>query len=133
VLQVFRSQREVLLAISAESISAAVARGEVVPVPAGYRWARPPGRTVRWVYTLYFVQSKVRATSRWAKYMFTFEGWLDYIARKIERRAGFKVEVSERERRWPLIFLWPKMFWVLRTVKESELDPSEDGEAPHER
>ena len=133
VLQVFRSQREVLLAISEESISAAVVRGEVIPCPAGYRWARPPGRTVRWVYTLYFVRSKARATSRWFKYMFTFEGWLDYIARKIERRAGFKVEVSERERRWPLIFLWPKMFWVLRTVKESEPDPSEDGGAPHER
>jgi hypothetical protein len=79
------------------------------------------------VYTLYFVQSKVRATSRWFKYMFTFEGWLDYIARKIERRAGFKVEVSERERRWPLIFLWPKMFRVLGAVKEAQPDPSENG------
>jgi hypothetical protein len=128
VLQVFRSQRQDILAIAGESLAAAEKRGEVVRCGGGYRWARPPGRTVRWVYTLYFARSKARATARWFKYMFTFEGWLDYIIRKIERRAGFKVEVDERERRWPLIFLWPKLFRVLRTVREAGPSPPRNGE-----
>jgi hypothetical protein len=50
--------------------------------------------------------------------MITFDGWLDYIQRKIERRGGMEVEIEERERRWPLIFLWPKVFLVLRSLKD---------------
>lgn len=126
VLQVFQSQRETLLAIAGESLAAAEERGEVVPCAGGYRWARPPGTAIRWAYSLYFAQSKARATARWFKYMFTFEGWLDYIVRKIQRRAGFKVEVEERERRWPLIFLWPKLFRVLRAIREAGSPPYED-------
>ena len=82
-----------------------------------YRWARRPGKGSWLLYTLYFTASKARATARWFKYMVTFDGWLDYILRKIERRAGFEVKIEERERRWPLIFLWPKLFVVLRALK----------------
>jgi hypothetical protein len=35
-------------------------------------------------------------------------------ARVIARRAGLSVEVTEREKRWPFVFLWPKLFVVLR-------------------
>lgn len=118
--QVFESQREVLTAIAGESLAAAVARGEVLSTPSGYRWRRAPGRTLRWAYSLYFLGSKARATARWFKYMVTFEGWMEYIVRKINRRAGFEVEVTERERRWPLIFLWPKLFRVLAAVKAAD-------------
>jgi hypothetical protein len=120
VEQVFQSQKETLTAIAGESLGAAVDRGEVVQTPTGYRWRKPPGGVLRWVYSLYFLGSKARATARWFKYMITFEGWMDYIVRKIERRLGFEVEITERERRWPLIFLWPKLFRVLSAVKATE-------------
>ena len=117
VAQVYESQKETLVAIAAEALAAAEERGEIVEGAGTFRWTHPPSRSSWVFYTLYFMTSKARATARWFKYMITFEGWLDYIQRKIERRAGFEVEIVERERRWPLIFLWPKLFLVLRNLK----------------
>jgi hypothetical protein len=68
----------------------------------------------------YFTISLVRATARWAKYMITFEEWLDYLLRKIERQTGHSFDISPRERRWPLIFLWPRM---LRFIREKDRTP----------
>jgi hypothetical protein len=118
VFEVFKAQREVLVGIGREALEAAEERGEVHEEDGTYRWAREPGKGSWTFTTLYFMTSKVRATTRWFKYMITFDGWLEYIQRKIERRAGFEVEIEERERRWPLIFLWPKLFLVLRTIKD---------------
>jgi len=131
VLQVFQAQEETLVGIAKESLDAAVQRGEAFLEADSYRWTKKPGMGSRAYYTLYFLTSKVRATARWFKYMITFDGWLDYVVRKIERRAGFEVEIKERERRWPLIFLWPKLFYVLRRVKnpEASVKPETHGRA----
>jgi hypothetical protein len=59
----------------------------------------------------YFARSLVRTTARWGKHMLTFEGWRDYIVRKIERRVG---ELRPRERRHPLVFLWPRLYRHVR-------------------
>ena len=126
VIQVFQAQKETLTAIARESVDAAVERGEAFQDAGTYRWAKVPGRGAWVYYTLYFLTSKVRATARWFKYMITFDGWLDYVVRKIERRAGFQVEIEERERRWPLIFLWPKAFRVLRRFKKSQAPSSSE-------
>ncbi len=126
VFQVFQAQKEVLTGIARESLEAAEARGEVIQESGIYRWTRRPGKRAWAFTTLYFITSKVRATTRWFKYMITFDGWLDYIQRKIERRAGFEVEIDERERRWPLIFLWPKLFFVLRSIKEPDPPTNSD-------
>lgn len=50
---------------------------------------------------------------RLLKALFTFEGGLDYIAWKLERHTGRKVEIPERVRRFPLLFVWGFM-WRLR-------------------
>jgi hypothetical protein len=123
VVQVFQSQKDTLVGIAGESLAMAARKGQVQEDSGTYRWTRPPGKASWAFYTLYFFTSKARATARWFKYMLTFDGWLDYIQRKIERRAGMEVEIEERERRWPLIFLWPKLFLVLRGVKKR--DPSQ--------
>jgi hypothetical protein len=47
--------------------------------------------------------------------MALYDDWQDYLLRKLERRSGVRVELTERERRWPLIFLWPKAIRYLRT------------------
>ena len=61
-------------------------------------------------------RSKVRATLRWAKYVALYDDWLDYVVGKIARRSGVAIqEPSSRERRWPLIFLWPKAIRFLRS------------------
>ena len=49
---------------------------------------------------------------RLVKALFTFEGGLDYIAWKLERHSGEKIDIPDRVRRAPLIFLWG-FFWDL--------------------
>jgi len=128
VVKVFEAQRDTLVGVARESLGAAAERGEVFQESGTYRWARPPRKSVWAFYTLYFGISKARATARWFKYIITFEGWIEYVQRKIERRAGFEVVIEERERRWPLIFLWPKLFLVLRTLKDPDSSSTSDNE-----
>jgi hypothetical protein len=56
-----------------------------------------------------------RATARWVKHTVTFEGWLDYIVAKAARHTGQPIALTERERRWPWIFLWGRLVRHLRT------------------
>ena len=55
---------------------------------------------------LYFLRSKLRATARWLKHVVTFDNWLDYIARKVERRTGMRMEIGPWERRLPYLLLF---------------------------
>jgi len=92
-------------------------RGEVVAV-AGDRpaWARarPVTKLERLRWRAYFAVSKARATARWTKHVLSFEGWLDYILRKAARHTGQTIELQPCERRWPLLFLWGRLFRYLR-------------------
>jgi hypothetical protein len=78
-------------------------------------YAAPPVDVwTRWRSTTYFWRSKLRATLRWGKYVLLYDDWLEYILRKVARHGGLPVQLTARERRWPLLFLWPKLFRVLR-------------------
>jgi len=83
-------------------------RGALSRIGEGYRDPRPPGAVARAGARAWFGWSKVRATLRWMKYVALYDDWLDYVVRKVERRSGVRLELTERERRWPLVFLWPK-------------------------
>ncbi len=74
----------------------------------------PPALAERLSLRVYFSVSLLRATARWVKHMLSFEGWLDYIVRKVSRHTGEPIELSPRERRWPLVFLWARLFSYLR-------------------
>ena len=81
---------------------------------ARYR-ADIPGRTrllARLAWPLRRLQGKLLSVLRLLKALFTFDGGLDYIAWKLERHSGQKVEIPDRVRRWPLIFVWG-LFWRL--------------------
>lgn len=58
------------------------------------------------------VQGKLLSLARLIKALFTFDGGLDYIAWKLERHSGVPVDIPDRVRRYPLIFVWG-MFWDL--------------------
>ncbi len=62
-------------------------------------------------------KSRRRAVARWFKYMLTFEGWLDYVVAKAERASGEEIKLSPRERKYPLIFLWPRVIDYVRRGK----------------
>jgi len=44
----------------------------------------------------------------------TFGDWVPYILWKLERHTGEPIEVSERQRRHPLLFGWPILFRLVR-------------------
>jgi hypothetical protein len=60
------------------------------------------------------LQGKLLSVLRLLKALFTFEGGLDYIAWKLERHSGPRVEIPERVRRWPLIFVWGLVWRLYR-------------------
>jgi len=126
------AQQAALRAIYAPLLQQLVAQGALVTVDARsaaarevaqgsdpaatlYRQRVGPTRLDRLWVRLYFQRSKVRATARLLKHVVLYEGWLDYIVRKIERSGDATVVLTRREQRWPLIFLWPRVFRYLRT------------------
>ena len=88
--------------------------GELVERDGAYSLARPVTAGERLRVEAYFRWSLVRATARWAKYIVTFDDWLEYILRKARRHSGQDIVLTARERRLPLVFLWPRVIRYLR-------------------
>ncbi|MEE9411850.1 MAG: hypothetical protein V3V22_02235 [Methylococcales bacterium] len=51
-------------------------------------------------------QGKLLSVARLVKAVFTFQGGVDYIVWKIERHSGVNIEVTDKLRRFPLIYGW---------------------------
>ena len=114
----WEAQRPLQLPVLQVLLEELADHGELVRCPGvASEWAptRPVGARERLSLELYFRRSIVRSTSRWLKHTVTFEGWLDYILRKASRHTGEPIGLTERERRWPLVFLWGRLFRYLRT------------------
>ena len=69
-------------------------------------------RQARLAWRLRTVQGKLLSVLRLVKALFTFEGGLDYIAWKLERHSGETIEIPDRVRRRPLVYMWG-FFWGL--------------------
>ncbi|UCG50734.1 MAG: hypothetical protein JSW58_11055 [Candidatus Latescibacterota bacterium] len=117
VREVFDAQRSYFTLMYGRILEEAVGEGRLRRIDGGYCLTKPPGISDRLYWRVFFAKSKVRATLRWAKYMLTFEDWLDYIARKAERRTGVHLELTKAERRLPALLLWPKLFKVLNAMR----------------
>lgn len=48
------------------------------------------------------------------KTTWTFDDWVSYALWKVERHSGRKIELTERQRRRPLVYAWPVIFRLLR-------------------
>jgi hypothetical protein len=111
----WEAQKDALRAVYSVLLSELHAGGTLAePEPGVYALARPVTRAERLRLAAYFRLSLARATARWAKYVVTFEGWLDFILRKARRHTGEDIVLTPRERRLPLVFLWPRVFRYLR-------------------
>jgi cytochrome P450 len=117
---IFERQRSFLCAWMSAVLERGAAAGALTSAgrTGWYRFASRPGRTAALRIRAYLAWSNARVTARWFKHAVTFDGWLDYIAAKVERRTGSPVELSARERRWPAVFLWPR---VVRTLVQRPL------------
>ena len=110
----WEAQREQLLSVYGRLLDAWVLEEDLVSEAGAFRLAGAVAPEERAWLEAYFRRSKLRATLRWMKYILTFDDWLEYICRKAERHTGRPIELSSRERRWPLVFLWPRVFRYLR-------------------
>lgn len=116
VREVFEAQKTYFLLMFERLLEEGIADGRLKRVDGKYALAEKPPRSTRLWWRFFFLQSKIRATLRWGKYMLTFEDWLDYIARKAERRTGVSLELTKAERRLPALLLWPKLLRVLKAT-----------------
>lgn len=109
-----QAQWPVLGAVYGALLEALAAAGRLTREEGAFRDPAPPGTLVRARARAFFALSKLRATLRWGKYIALYEDWLDYALAKVERRGGERIELTDRERRWPLLFLWPRAIGYLR-------------------
>ena len=117
---IFESQRDYLRGAMSSVLRRHATAGDLTSEGAGYRFVKGPSRRQRLRGRWYFSRSKARTTARWLKHVVTFDDWLPYLTRKVERRTGQPVHLSSAEKRWPLVFLWPRAIRVLRTRPERE-------------
>jgi hypothetical protein len=89
-----------------DSVAARGSSFEVELRPARRRWSR-------WRWRLSRPVARGLAVLRLLKSAFTFGDWVPYALWKFERHTGEAIELSERQRRHPLIFGWPVIWRVL--------------------
>jgi hypothetical protein len=130
VHDVYQAQVSFFRLVYGRVLQEAVRDGTLVADGDRYRLAKRPSWRDRWRWRAFFQRSKARATLRWFKYMLTFDDWLDYIVRKIERRSGMRIELTKSERRFPVILLWPKAIRVIRAMRSAEVRSGARGPAP---
>ena len=115
VATLFAAQHDYLRAVYGVLLEDLCRRGDLRREADGrFSLRRPVGRWERFARSFYFRVSMARATLRWGKHVVSFEGWLDFLVRKARRHSGQEIELTERERRAPLIFLWPRVWRYLR-------------------
>ena len=120
---IFEAQRAHFVEQLSPVLEEGVRAGWLAPVERAakhYRFVERPGRGARMRWGWHFLRSKARVTARWGKHILTFDNWLPYISRKVERRTGMRVELTPLERKLPVIFLWPRVIKVLRARPDKE-------------
>jgi len=111
----FAAQRDELVALYGAVLMRLHQRGVLARDGETFVQTSPPGPVTRARVRAYFRWSKLRTSLRLLKHPFLYDGWLEYLLQKIDRSTGERIELTERERRWPLIFLWPRAFRYVRT------------------
>ena len=116
----YAAQRDTLFRIYGPVLARLVDRGCLARDGERFLQRLPVGALTRLRVRAYFRWSRLRTTLRLLKHPFLYDGWLDYLLQKIDRSTGEKIQLTDRERRWPLIFLWPRAVRYLRTRPQQQ-------------
>ncbi len=109
-------------AVTAAALEELASRGLVdlrIDSDGAYARLQPSRRrylVARWRSTVRM--SKLLYAVRLVKTAFTFGEWLPYALWKLERHTGVTIELSPRQRRYPLIFGWPA---IIRLIASGRL------------
>jgi len=123
---IFSSQEEELVKYYADVLVEAESKGDVVREGSGYRVSGTTSVTTRFRRAVYFKLSKLRVTLSWLKHVVTFEGWLPYIVRKVERRTGTQINLTTIEKILPIPFLFPRVLHVFWNRPDTEAEVNQD-------
>ncbi len=115
--EVFASQSALMLGMYDALLRKLAADGVLTASGDGYGQPRPTSFSERMRVRWYFRRSKLRAIARWNKSLVLYDHWVEYLRQKAERRAGIAIELTPREKQWPLIFLWPRAIRLLMTTR----------------
>jgi len=121
--RVFDAQADHLREVLSPVLRAAEAEGVLRREGERYTLAAPVEPVVARRWRGYFRRSKARTTARWLKHVLTFANWLPYVVRKAERHTGRTIELTLLERKLPVVFLWPRVIYVLVTRPRREIEP----------
>lgn len=80
----------------------------------GEAFVRPDGIGDGALTRRLLARSRLRDLARWPKYLLTFDGWLEYVQRKMERNAGRRLQLTPLQQRHPLLFGWPALLALKR-------------------
>lgn len=119
---IFSVQERELMEYYGDVLNEAEIKGDVVKEIAGYRIQNPISKKSRMRGLIYFKLSKVRVTLSWLKHVVTFEGWLPYIVRKVERRTSSQINLTMIEKLLPIPFLLPRVLYVFWNRPEQETE-----------
>ena len=118
VRQLFDAFAERHAAVASATLRLLAARGRVEVREADGGFVVRSGRAAlgrsRLAAQLRRPPAKALAIAGLLKTAFTFDDWVPYVLWKMERHTAVKIEVTERQRRHPLIFGWPVVLRVLR-------------------
>lgn len=114
----YEAQRSFLYQIYGPLLERLAAQGMLEQDGDNYRQPVPVSAPTRLRVKAYFHRSRIRTTMRLLKHPFLYDDWQDYLVRKVARSTGRTIELTDRERRRPLLFLWPRVVRYLRARPE---------------
>ena len=123
---IFLSQEKELVEYYANVLTEAEVKGDMVRDGNGYRTMSPVSMRSRLGRIVYFKVSKLSVTLSWLKHVVTFEGWLPYIVRKVERRTGSEINLTLIEKVLPIPCLVPRVLYVFWNRPKTETEANQD-------
>lgn len=106
--------RDITVALAPELGLSAAEGPDGLPIYA-LRVPARRGRLSSLAWMVRRITGKLLSPARWMKALVTFEGGLDYAAWKLERHSGTRVEVPERVRRRPWLYIWGELWRLYRS------------------
>jgi hypothetical protein len=116
-MHLFETQRDYYLKIYREALHRELlSRGSSLPEDNLYRNPYQGEERKKAIVRIqrFLRRSRRRHVARWPKYILSQENYVDILVEKIERTHSIRIELKERERRYPFIFGWKYLWMLLR-------------------
>ncbi len=119
VEELLSAQRESMLPIYEALLTTFLHERLLTRAEDGFTLTRAVSQSTATRIARYFARSKVRATLRWAKSIWMYQNWIAYLTLKLRRRGAVAAALTPTEKRWPLLFVGPRVLRDLLSGRRS--------------